>query len=117
MTESANLAPEPWPVHLLGLVNPIIVIVGNLLGGAYTAMGVIFVWGVGPVLDIVMGKSDQPRPPRESGLPFETLLWVHGIFHFIVLASFFRFAYLEASVSLWLVLASLSTAFLILLYC
>jgi alkane 1-monooxygenase len=109
MTESANLAPEPWPVHILGLVNPIIVIVGNLLGGAYTAMGVIFVWGVGPVLDIVMGKSDQPRPPRESGLPFETLLWVHGIFHFIVLASFFRFAYLEASVSLWLVLASLST--------
>mgnify|MGYP003314780846 CR=1 FL=1 len=60
-------------------------------------------------LDIVMGESNQPRPPRESGLPFEALLWDHGIFHFIVLASFFRFAYLEASVSLWLVLASLST--------
>ena len=108
MSES-ELSPEPWPVHLLGLVNPMIVIAGNLLGGAYTAMGVVFVWGVGPFLDIVFGESKQPRPPRESGLPFETLLWVHGIVHFVVLASFFRFAYLEASVSLWLVVAALST--------
>ena len=89
MSES-ELSPEPWPVHLLGLVNPMIVIAGNLLGGAYTAMGVVFVWGVGPFLDIVFGESKQPRPPRESGL-------------------LFRFAYLEASVSLWLVVAALST--------
>ena len=109
MTETAELTPEPWAVHLLGLVNPMIVIAGNLLGGAYTAMGVVFVWGVGPILDILMGDSKQPRPPRESGLPFETLLWVHGIVHFIGLATFFRFAYLESSVSLWLVVAALST--------
>ena len=109
MTESAELGPEPWVVHLLGLVNPMIVIAGNLLGGAYTAMGVVFVWGGGPILDILMGESKQPRPPRESGLPFKTLLWVHGIVHFIVLATFFRFAYLESSVSLWLVVAALST--------
>ncbi|PDH26848.1 MAG: hypothetical protein CND01_03450 [Marine Group II euryarchaeote MED-G34] len=108
MSES-ELSPEPWPVHLLGLVNPMIVITGNLLGGAYTAMGVVFVWGIGPILDIVMGESKQARPPRESGLPFETLLWVHGIVHFVVLASFFRFAYLEESISLWLVAAALST--------
>ena len=108
MSES-ELAPEPWSVHLMGLVNPMIVIAGNLLGGAFTAMGVLFVWGVGPILDVVMGESKQPRPPRESGLPFETLLWVHGIVHFLVLASFFRFAYLEASVSIWLIAAALST--------
>ena len=64
MSES-ELSPEPWPVHLLGLVNPMIVISGNLLGGAYTAMGVVFVWGIGPILDIVMGcllyTSPSPR--------------------------------------------------------
>jgi len=109
MTESADLRPEPWALHLLGLVTPILVIGGNLLGGAYTVMGVAFVWAVGPVLDILMGESKEPRPPRASGLPFKVLLWVHGVVHFIVLASFFRFAYLEASVSLWLVTAALST--------
>jgi len=109
MTESADLRPEPWALHLLGLVTPVLVIGGNLLGGAYTVMGVAFVWAVGPVLDILMGESKEPRPPRVSGLPFKVLLWVHGVVHFIVLASFFRFAYLEASVSLWLVTAALST--------
>ena len=69
MSES-ELTPEPWPVHLLGLVNPMIVIAGNLLGGAYTMMGVVFVWGIGPILDIVMGETKQARPPRESGVPW-----------------------------------------------
>ena len=57
MSEAAELAPEPWPVHLLGLINPLIVIAGNMLGGAYTAMGVVFIWGLGPILDIVMGQK------------------------------------------------------------
>ena len=109
MTQLTDLQPEPWTVHLLGLITPLIVIAGNILGGAYTAMGVAFVWFVGPMLDILMGQSKAPRPPAESGLPFETLLWVHGAIHFLVLASFFRFAYIEASLSLWLVTAALST--------
>ena len=109
MSEAAELAPEPWPVHLLGLINPLIVIAGNMLGGAYAAMGVVFIWGLGPILDIVMGQTKEARPPRESGLPFETLLWVHGTLHFVVLASFFRFAYLEGAVTLWLVTAATST--------
>ena len=104
-----ELSPEPWAFHFLGLVNPALVIAGNLMGGAYTAMGLIFVWGLSPILDVLMGEAKQARPPRASGLPFEVLLWVHGIVHFVVLASFFRFAYLEASLSLWLVAAALST--------
>ena len=109
MSVAAELAPEPWPVHLLGLINPLIVITGNMLGGAYTAMGVVFIWGLGPILDIVMGQTKEAPPPRESGLPFETLLWVHSMLHFVVLASFFRFAYLEGTVSIWLATAALST--------
>ena len=109
MTQLTDLRPEPWALHLLGFVTPLTVITGNLLGGAYTAMGVVFVWFVGPILDILMGESSKSRPPRESGVPFEALLWVHGVVHFLVLASFFRFAYLEASLSFWLVTAALST--------
>ena len=109
MTQLTDLRPEPWALHLLGFVTPLTVITGNLLGGAYTVMGVVFVWFIGPILDILMGKSSKSRSPRDSGVPFETLLWAHGVVHFLVLASFFRFAYLEASLSFWLVTAALST--------
>ncbi len=108
-TSNIDLNPEPWALHLMGLINPLVVISGNLLGGVYTVMGVALVWGIGPILDVLMGESKQARPPRESGVPFETLLWIHGIIHFVVMASFFYFAYYEAQISVWLVAAALST--------
>ena len=109
MSEAAELAPEPWPVHLLGLINPLIVIIGNMLGGAYTAMGVVFIWGLGPILDIVMGQTKEAPPPRDSGLPFETLLWDQSTLPFVVQASIFRFADIEGTVCIWLATAALST--------
>ena len=109
MTRQTDLRPEPWALHLLGFITPFLVIAGNLLGGAYTAMGVVFVWFVGPVLDIIMGQSRNPRPARESGLPFKVLLWMHGLVHLLVLASFFRLACLEAPLSFWFLTAVLST--------
>ena len=91
-----TLSPEPWAFHLLGLITPILAISGNILGvvenQAYVAMGVVFVWGVARLLDIVMGESKVARPPRESGTPFEVLLWVHGILQIVVVATFFVFA-------------------------
>ena len=109
MTEGVeDLSPEPWGYHLLGLISPSLVITGNLLGGAYTLLGVIFIWGVGPLLDITMGQSKTAKPPRDSGKPFIALLWAHGVVHFIMLGSFFVFAYGEG-LTIWLVAASLST--------
>ena len=96
MTEGVeDLSPEPWGYHLLGLISPSLVITGNLLGGAYTLLGVIFIWGVGPLLDVIMGQSKTAKPPRDSGKPFIALLWAHGVVHFIMLGSFFVFAYGE----------------------
>ena len=109
MNEQTNLNPEPWIVHLLGLISPALVIVGNLVGGAYTAMGVVFIWGIGPFLDIILGKSSQSRPPRESGLPFEILLWVHGLLHIVIISTFFYFANQQSEINIWLITASLST--------
>ena len=83
-----ELKPEPWAFHLLGLITPLLAISGNILGvledQVFVAMGVIFVGGVGPILDIVMGESKVARPPRESGTPFEVLLWAHGILQLVV---------------------------------
>ena len=109
MTRVLNLSPEPWVVHLLGLISPIIVITGNILGGIYTSMGVIFIWAICPLLDILLGKSSQPRPPRESGLPFEILLWTHGLLHLVILGTFFYFINQQNEINLWLITASLST--------
>ena len=81
---------------------------GNVLGGVYTLSGVLFIWVLSPILDVVFGESESPRPPRESGTPFERLLWVHGILHFVMLATFFYFAASEG-ITRWLLAASLST--------
>ena len=111
MENDQNLKPEPWFYHLLGLISPLLVISGNILGveePIYVGMGVFFIWFVGPVLDVVMGESKTPKPPRESGTPFIVLLWVHGILHLVVMGTFFWFAYNEG-LTYWLVLAGLST--------
>ena len=100
-----TLSPEPWSVHLLGLISPMLAISGNVLGGVYTLSGVLFIWVLSPILDVLLGESEFPRPPRESGTPFERLLWVHGILHFVMLATFFYFAASEG-ITRWLLAAS-----------
>ena len=74
----------------------------------FVAMGVVFVWGVSPILDIVMGESKVARPPRESGTPFEVLLWVHGLRQLVVVGSFFWFAAIEG-LTMWVVVGGLSS--------
>ena len=111
MSEQVKLDPEPWAYHLLGLISPVLVISGNLLGvyePIYAAMGVIFIWVVGPVLDVLLGETKVPRPPRDSGTPFEVLLWVHGILQLVVMGTFFWFAF-NTGLNIWLVVGALST--------
>ena len=90
MSNSAIIEPEPWAYHLLGLISPFLVISGNLLGvydPIYAAMGVIFIWIIAPILDIIMGETQVPHPPRASGTPFEVLSWVHGILQLFVMGT------------------------------
>ena len=107
-TDTDQLTPEPWGFHLLGLISPTLVIAGNIMGGFYTLLGVIFIWVIGPILDIIMGKSKVARPPRDSGKPFILLLWAHGIVHFIIMGTFLWFAANEGYTP-YLIAAALST--------
>ena len=111
MDKEQKLDPEPWGYHLLGLISPLLVISGNLMGvyePIYAAMGVIFIWVVGPILDVLLGETKVPRPPRDSGTPFEILLWVHGLLQLVVMGTFFWFAF-NTGLNIWLVVAALST--------
>ena len=73
MSETQTLKPESWLWHLLGLINPAIVMASNIVGGFWVASGVIYMLGLGPLLDVFFGRASKPKPPRESGRPFEQL--------------------------------------------
>ena len=101
--------PEAWGWHLLGLINPFVVIAGNLLGGWFTAAGVVYMLGIGPVLDVVLGKSDyHKRPSRDSGQPFEVMLFAHALLQLLAVGTLLFLATSESPV--WtVVVAAVST--------
>jgi alkane 1-monooxygenase len=102
------LQPEAWCWHLLGLINPLIVIGGNLAGGPWVAAGLLFMLGLGPLLDVLLGKAAQPRPPRASGTPFHVLLYAHAVLQLVAVGTLLALALREPSA--WIVLmASIST--------
>jgi alkane 1-monooxygenase len=105
---SVPLRPEAWSWHLLGLVNPLIVIAGNLVGGPWTAAGLIYMLGLGPLLDPLLGTADRPRPPRRSGRPFESLLYAHAILQLVAVGTLLALASRQPAG--WIVLlAAIST--------
>ena len=79
--------PESWCWHLLGLCNPLIVIGGNLAGGLWTAAGMVFMLGLGPVLDVILGQADKPRPARASGTPYAVLLYAHAALQLVAVGT------------------------------
>ena len=84
---SAVDRPEPWTLHLLGLITPSVVITGNLVGGPWVVTGTVYMLGLGPLLDLALGRARQPRPPRASGRPFMLLLYVHAVLQFVAVAT------------------------------
>ena len=89
--------PEAWGWHLLGLINPLVVISGNLLGGPWGAAGLIYMLGLGPLLDLLLGKAPRPRPPRASGRPFEALLYGHAVLQLVAVGTLLHLAIAEPS--------------------
>ena len=79
--------PTPFAPHLLGLINPGVVIAGNVLGGPATAMGAVWMLGVGPVLDHVLGSRPRGQGKPASGAPFKALLYLHTVLHVCAIAT------------------------------
>ena len=100
--------PEAWGWHLLGPINPLVVIAKNRPGGPFVAVGVIYMLGIGPLFDIFLGKSICYRPARESGRPFEVMLYAHAICQLIAGCTLGLLTH--GGASLWIVLvAAVST--------
>lgn len=97
MNASSSTKPEPWAWHLLGLLTPVLVASGNVAGGWWVLAGFVFVEILGPVLDIALGEDERARPARASGLPFEVLLYVHALLHFVALGALLYRASLDGA--------------------
>ena len=94
--------PEAWGWHLLGLINPVVVIAGNLLGGPFATAGVIYMLGIGPMLDVMLGKSALlQRPSRDSGRPFEVMLFAHALLQLLAVGTLLLLA--AGGASVWIV--------------
>ena len=59
MSDTHELKPEPWGVHLLGLGPVLSVIAGNIAGGPWVLAGIVYMLGVGPVLDVAFGRRRE----------------------------------------------------------
>lgn len=81
------IQPEPWTLHLLGLVNPALVIAGNVLGDSTVLLGVVFMLVIGPCLDWACGETRAPKPPSGNGEGFEGLLRAHAILQLIAVGT------------------------------
>ena len=100
--------PTPFAPHLRGLINPGVVIAGNVLGGPAAAMGAVWMLGVGPVLDRVLGSRPRTQGKPTSGTPFKALLYLHTALHVCAIATLVWFAVLGAE-WYWLTVAVVST--------
>ena len=69
MSENESLKPESWLWHLLGLINPIIVMASNIVGGYWVASGVIYMLGLGPILDMLFGRAANRNPLVHLAVP------------------------------------------------
>ena len=98
-TKSCNAGqkPEAWCWHLLGLLNPLIVIIANLAGGYWVLSGVVYMLGLGPLMDLALGQTKKLKPPHQSGLPFEALLYVHAALQAAAIGSLIHRAMLDGS--------------------
>ena len=62
MNREERLKPESWRWHLLGLVNPLLVITTNMVGGYWVASGLLYMLGAGPLMDLGLGRAKKPSP-------------------------------------------------------
>ena len=73
------MKPEPWVLHLFGLITPVVVVASLVIGDFWMISGTILVLGVYPLLDILFGERNKPAPSADNGSPYEAILMLHAL--------------------------------------
>ena len=73
------MKPEPWVLHLFGLITPVVVVASLVIGDFWMISGTILVLGVYPLLDILFGERNKPAPSADNGAPYEAILMLHAL--------------------------------------
>ncbi len=92
-------------MQTLGLLTPLVTIIGILAGGWWTASTLILALGIYPILDLLLGDSSITDPLEESKT-FDFIVHTHGILVPVVIATLLYQAYFEYSSFIWLAAAS-----------
>ncbi len=90
-----------WLPHLIGLLTPIITIIGLLAGSWWMGATIFLALGVYPLLDIMFGNSSDTNP-LEEGKPFNAILHLHGILVPIVVIVLLYIAFVDYTEYIWL---------------
>ena len=77
-----------WAYHLLGLLTPLVTILGIYLGGWWMGSTIFLALGLYPILDYISGTSSEV-PSVENRRPFDIIVHIHGFFVPIVILVLF----------------------------
>jgi len=77
-----------WFPHTLGLLTPIVTIVGLLLGNWWMGSTIFLALILYPIIDIIAGKSSKIEP-AESRKQFDLIIHAHGILVPIIIGLLF----------------------------
>ena len=66
-----------WMYHLLGLLTPLVTILGIYLGGWWMGSTIYLALGLYPILDYFSGTSSEV-PSFDSRRPFDVIVHIHG---------------------------------------
>lgn len=90
-----------WLPHLIGLLTPLVTIIGILAGGWWMGATVYLALGVYPLLDLIAGQSSNTNP-LEEGKAFNYIVHAHAILVPIVILVLLYTALVNYTPFVWL---------------
>jgi alkane 1-monooxygenase len=78
---------RPWYPYLASFILPIAAIIGNLIGGPLAGLALFIGLVIYPILDVVLGQSEQTLTPPKRETPFRAILVLHGLLNPLIIAT------------------------------
>ena len=98
-----------WMYHLLGLLTPLVTILGIYLGGWWMGSTIYLALGLYPILDYISGTSSEV-PSFNSRRPFDVIVHIHGfLVPVVILVLFWKI--LTSPVDSFFILGVISVGF------